>query len=1262
MNKYGSNQHNDKNNNQKGNHITTMKEKKEEFENIVGHYLENNPHMKIDRRSSELEIRFGTNTKLSNPITKIDYDDVVRQLLSCGFKAENIDGNQILRIQNEYIDTRTGQTKMSNIRAEIVGTELIQQYCRTNSIQKLIDLPSTTTNKLKWTRKSSAMTKTGTIIKKLDMDDFNFRVSYQTEQDFNVNSNIARDIISKWLDSKKTFRCLNRVRFYHPDYPVFADLSIIKSSKRTNYVPIPEYTIQEANVFNNMETYEIELEIDNNRVGTGSKFNTVKSIMDSIRKCIRIVLCGLQKTKYPISYIQRQDVLNSYMGLIHGNNPDYDWRKRRIRTRDFIGPNSISLQIENIQELNEDSNVVNIRNDYSATEKADGERRLLFINEEGNIYMIDTNMNVISTGAKTNEKTLYNSLADGEYIKTDKNNEPIHLFAAFDLYYVGTKSIRHYPFYPSSSPTSEESGNKENKDVVILDMKCNIDQSNLKYRLPLLDCFVDLIKPVSILEPTESATKTGQSKKSTDFRIQRKNFYATSLNYTIFEGCSEILSKIKDGLFEYTCDGIIFTPCNLAVGAEYPGGNPSPLVKTTWKHSFKWKPPEFNTIDFLVSVKKDNTGKDELHNIFQEGRNLQNGNNVVQYKTLILRCGFNEREHGYINPFQDILNDTLPTPDDIDNEDLYKPVPFQPTNPYDPNACYCNIMLKENGSKMYMMTEENEYFEENTIVEFKYDARNEDGWKWVPIRVRYDKTADLNAGQKNYGNPYHVANNNWHSIHYPITEEMISSGKHIPEMRLSDEVYYNRSNEETSTQSLRNFHNLFVKNNLIQAVSNRGDILIDYAVGKAGDMSKWITAKLKFVFGIDISKDNIQNHLDGACARFLNARKKYPKMLHALFVNGDSKLNIRNGDAFMTEKDKQISKAVFGVGPKDAKILGKGVYNQYGVAESGFNISSCQFAMHYFFENKTVFHQFMRNISECTKLGGYFIGTCYDGKTVFELLNSRKKGESMTIIKNDRKIFEITKMYDQTGFPDDELSLGYPINVFQESINQVFREYLVNFEYLVRVMEDYGFVLITKEEAVSMNIKEGTGMFSSLFNEMEYEIKRNPNRRSDYRSALFMSPEEKQISFMNRYFIFKKNRSVAVDKLQDVMLKKTERIDKTIENDLKELAKEEKGSQKVKVVIRKKFEKPPEKGVVIQPKKKVVLKKYVPVSETSPENIPAPTEPLPQQIPKEVQIIEMEEVSEQIIVPPEGEPMKLQEKPQKVPIRTKVAIKKKVPK
>ena len=113
--------------------------------------------------------------------------------------------------------------------------------------------------KIKFTQKEVFRTAEGEYVNKLDMDDFNFRVSLQTEKDYHTQSELVRGIISKWNDSKKKFRCMNRVRFTHPDYPIFADLSIVKMSKRSNRTMMPYYTIQEAGVFNGIEYFEIEL-------------------------------------------------------------------------------------------------------------------------------------------------------------------------------------------------------------------------------------------------------------------------------------------------------------------------------------------------------------------------------------------------------------------------------------------------------------------------------------------------------------------------------------------------------------------------------------------------------------------------------------------------------------------------------------------------------------------------------------------------------------------------------------------------------------------------------------------------------------------------------------------------------------------------------------------------------------------------------------------------------------------------------------------
>jgi ribosomal protein S19E (S16A) len=632
----------------------------------------------------------------------------------------------------------------------------------------------------------------------------------------------------------------------------------------------------------------------------------------------------------------------------------------------------------------------------------------------------------------------------------------------------------------------------------------------------------------------------------------------------IFGCCRQLLEKIEKNLFLYKTDGLIFTPIKNGVGADKPGKS-SKLKKTVWDYSFKWKPPEFNTIDFLVTTKKSENGEDHIGNLFVEGNDLTNENKIRQYKTLELRCGFNLKEHGYVNPVNDMIEDNIIKSGEIDNNDIYKPALFYPSDPSDDEAHICELFLiNDDAGNKQMVTEEGETFTDNTIVEFKYDMSKPKRNRWIPIKVRYDKTVDYKKGGKNYGNAYHVANSNWYSIHNPITEEMLKTGENIPENTQDDDVYYNRISNINNTQALRDFHNIVVKKKLITSVSNRGDTLIDYAVGMGGDFPKWIQAKLSFVFGIDISKDNIENKLRGACARYLNYRKDYSSMPSALFVHGNSGLNIKSGDAVKSEKDKMITKAVFGEGTKSESKLGKGVYKQYGKGVEGFNISSCQFALHYFFENVDMLTNFMRNICECTKINGYFIGACYDGKLIFEKLKNKKKGEGITLMNksNTHKIWQITKQYDNEKMKDDSTSINIGIDIYQETINKTFREYLVNFDYLIRIMENYGFVPLDDADAKKMGLPSGIGNLKEIYSVLEEDFEKNNKIKKDIKQSLNMSDQEKYISFLNKYFIFKKIRNIDAKSVKIDLVDEEETED--VENKTKK--KSDKKGKKLRLV------------------------------------------------------------------------------------------------
>ena len=718
----------------------------------------------------------------------------------------------------------------------------------------------------------------------------------------------------------------------------------------------------------------------------------------------------------------------------------------------------------------------------------------------------------------------------------------INLYAGFDIYYLNGKDIRAFQFVPSFMSGTPSTATATNK-------KESGDGKEKDYRYLILMKTIEMMQPKSVVNSEYSSPMRFEFKQFYPFskiqpqtQTQTQNKNLSNEPTSIFNACNIILQKTNDGLFEYNTDGLIFTHTSFGVGSNRIG-EAGKTSKVTWDYSFKWKPPQYNTIDFLVTTKKGKNGEDLVSSIFEDGTNMFSLNQLSQHKTLVLRCGFDEKVHGYLNPCQDVIDDNLPEFEKDsykkDNESGYKPVQFYPSNPYDPMAGICYIMLqKDDTGSDQMFTEENEVFEDNTIVEFRYDLSREGQWRWVPLRVRYDKTSEFRRGIKNYGNAYHVANNNWYSIHNPITTEMLSTGQNIPnEIGGDDDIYYNRIGFTSNniTKPMRDFHNLFVKKILIKSVANKGDTLIDFACGKAGDFSKWINAQLSFVFGIDVSKDNLENKLDGACARYLNYRKKFKHIPYALFVNGNSGLNIKNGRAMLNDKAILTTKAVFGEGVKDESKLGKGVVRQFGKGMNGFSISSCQFALHYFFKDKDTIIEFLKNVAETTSLNGYFIGTCYDGKLIFDLLKKIEKGNSVQINDTDSKvkIWEIKKEYSEESFPDDSSCLGYKIDVFQESINQMITEYLVNFDYLNRLMEDFGFKVISREEAKQLGLPEGNGLFSELYMIMLEEMKKNKysGSGSEYGEANNMSSYEKKISFLNRYFVYKKIRHINTDKV-----------------------------------------------------------------------------------------------------------------------------------
>jgi hypothetical protein len=1065
---------------------------KKQLEFIVSHYLRH----KSQFRNIELEGRFGTRGK---SITRIQFNNVITKLLSLGFRKKKEEYRLSANIQ--YVNKQTGEITYSSIRPEIKFLDIIQQFCKEDDLDSIV---TNNPRKVTFIQKTPYFKLGETESVKTDdaiFEDFNFSVSCKNEIMHKKDWAPVVDIIQNWASKKKTFRHMNRITYEHPDIPYIKfELSIVRSTST------PTYKISDSNIFSSPERYEIEFEIVNDAAGN----ITSQELIALIHKMSTHVLCGLQGSNYPISMSMQNNVLQSYMKILY---PDDEFT--RAYPNNFIGPSPCTLQRINIG-LDENTNEPNIRENYCVTDKADGERYLMLIDHDGKIYLINQGMNVIFTGALTKNEKLFNTIIDGELIIHDKEKNFINLFAAFDIYFIKNTKVRHFPLMKTDMMQEVPS--------VITEEKAARDKKAL-YRYDLLQEAIHTLKPVSVIKD-----------KPSPMRFTVKTFYVPSNGRTIFDYCRTILDT--QNTMEYLSDGLIFTPTLFGVGSNQPNKD-GPFKTKTWNLLLKWKPSSLNTIDFLVETLKDPSGQDTVSSIFKDG-DLQ----IHQFKTLVLKCGFNENTDGYINPCLDIINGVKY---DTEKEDRgkYKPMQFYPSKPSNNKAGLCNIIVQSdmnNEFKMFTKNEENhdgEVFEDDMIVEFRFDKNKYDAenvLSWIPIRIRYDKTEEYRKGklenQFRGPNSYRTANDNWYSIHYPVTEEMIKTGEITGEnidSESSEDVYYKNGNRNTATQGLRDFHNLFVKNLLITSVSHPGNTLIDYACGKGGDLPKWIDARLSFVFGIDISSDNLENRLNGSCARYLNYRKKYSNMPDALFVTGDSSKNIRDGTALGNELSKKITSAVFGQGERNEDYLGRGVYKHFGDGMDGFNISSCQFALHYFFKTPETFHNFIRNLAECTRINGYFIGTCYDGQSVFKKLKRYNTGEGIEYYKNRVKICQIVKNYsdDYEVLEEDESCIGKEILVWQDSINQMIPEYLVNFNYLVRIMEDYGFVL----QQPNSNLRS-SDLFQQLFYKMKHEAESNKHKKEvEFKTALSMSDVEKDVSFLNRYFIFQKIREVDAAKI-----------------------------------------------------------------------------------------------------------------------------------
>jgi len=812
--------------------------------------------------------------------------------------------------------------------------------------------------------------------------------------------------------------------------------------------------------------------------GGGSSYYSnavINRLLEDLEKVIHDCFTIIYDTPYYLDSLQESDIRIEYIDLVDPKGVLYKsgWY--------FMGPQPVSMSIEHVHPLNPNS----IVSKYVVTEKADGIRAQLFINNNLRGYLITPKKEVIDTGIIF-EGVIGGWLFDGEYITKNKKDEPIKLFMIFDVYY--SNEYKEQPFtLPWLSKKNESRSkiiHKFKEDVTMnIDETYNNDTIRIGYK--------------QYLEGPQKLTK----KKGTD----------TFTNLMgIFKSNKKIIGlEDKTGGFEYETDGLIFLPMFLPV----KGLNENDIVKTikgTWPLNYKWKPPHENTIDFKVIFEKDKAVHSYNHMVEDGSKEIR------YYQKVKLAVGYDAKQDETID-----FNWSILTGEPY-NKQSYQY--FDPPDHKKDNIHLTNIPLK---GKRMICSKDGKDIKNGSIIEMRYEPDSKQGFIWVPLRVRDDKIKPQF---------FTIANNIWNTINEPVTQEMICGTINFDEIpdKVSTDKYYVNSKlcEDTPIRSLHNY----IKSKLISRVCSSKDfkhdlMIADLSCGRGGDIKKYTSSKnkIEFIMGLDIS-----SNINEAAQRYYYLPRPKPK---SLFLQFDTCKSVEKKEGCLGSKDnKETSSILLDI------VLGnnKSVHKKYkeiqkeysGIAKKGFDVVSSQFSLHYYFKDEETLRGFCENIVYLCADDGYFIGTCYDGMKLMKTFAQEDK-ETLEM-KDDfgSLIYQIKKKYSITDFSYDKDNIdnmfGQEIDVFMASIGQPITEYLVNFEFFIDIMKEYGFELALPSfgKGEYNPIKQPIESFDKIIGETS-EIREKDNNfvkktRNNDLYKVHSNKEYKLLSGLNNWFIFQK--------------------------------------------------------------------------------------------------------------------------------------------
>jgi ribA/ribD-fused uncharacterized protein len=686
---------------------------------------------------------------------------------------------------------------------------------------------------------------------------------------------------------------------------------------------------------------------------------------------------------------------------------------------------------------------------YTVTIKADGERTGLYVTKDRKLIKIDKTGQITWTGIVAADDSHAGDFIDGEYLPDQDR------FCIFDIYQFRKQDVRKLPLMTADD---------------------DVSKTPLKSRLGCAHLFV-----------TDDMRKSFSGSWNPEWLMSMRQ---VSIETKLFmagygESMQEAIQKVWSTEYGYKVDGLIFTPRDSAV---------APLKERAgraWLYAYKWKPASQNSIDFLLRISADVSYDTVLGKKVRKGELYvsRDPNKYIVYPRETMNKEYMQKA----------------LPKDLQSRASRFRIPsvFQPATPHDENAYQIYLPLNE---KDVPVDEDGLKIEDNTIVECAYDT---DAHRWSVMRTRYDKTYQYRVlREPQYGNDMKVADSIWTSIHYPVSEYMLTTTLlSNPIDDVTEDMYYSTEVKRPMRifQDVYGFH-LRIKDDMYKSYLHKNDTLLELAVGRGGDLPKWRRIRPSRVVGMDLSLNNLASPIGGAAARYVTELQENPSQTlpPVLFVQGDMTKR-----PLFDQEDKYMA-ILRGDHAANTEYL------QKFQGLNTFDVVSCQFALHYACETEESFREFAQNVRDACKEGGTLFGTCSDGRSIYSLLLGKRTHHFKL---GDQWAGEYTKEYsdvgESDGIPADD-TFGMPVTVFLESFEKPAKEYLVPFKKVTEIMKEMGFDLVESKA------------FKEIYTEQR---------------AVTLTPEEQLFSSLNRTFVFRKRSEVSTQEVEELTQAPAEEIE-----------------------------------------------------------------------------------------------------------------------